>query len=799
MRAWGIVPALLVVACGGRQGGADDAASVDSGSCDGSAAGCGDGTDTAGGTDGGSAPLDATGPDASAAAFQAATFLENAGHTSAIADAGATPPLRRTWTVTLPGVASYPLVANGLVFVTTNATTSAQSSTHPQLVAIDSATGKTAWSADLGTISAATAAYDEGRVFSMDEQSKGAPLALRAFDAATGKLAWTANPVGQGFFDAPPVAYRGIVYVQGIGVGGTLYAYDESSGTLLWDVGDNGGEGAPAVSDDGVFVSAGCESVIAFDRTTGAKLWQTPSTCYDGQGNATPVVFGTTVYAVDSVSGNLELNAKTGAKLGSFTGDLPPAFDGSLGFVVSGGTLFARTGGLASAAWTFAGDGRLATVPFVAGGTVYVGSSEGNFYALDEATGAVVWSENVGYPLVTQERLEPRVAIAGAGGVVLVPAGPALIAYESGGAADAGTHEAGADGGCTYTLTPMSPVPTGEYPQGLAIGDLNGDGHPDFAVTYDDDLAPPPNCYVMAIPGRGDGTFGAAGPPYLVGGGASAVAAGDFNRDGKIDLAVANTYDTPYSVGVLLGNGDGTFQPQVTYATDPDPFGIAVGDFDKNGTLDFAVAAGAALDILLGNGDGTFAPKVTYPCNGPTYGVAVVDIDGDGVLDAVLANTYDNTVSVLRGKGDGTFQPETPYATGTEPSSVALGDVDGDGHLDIAVANYGDDTVGVLYGHGDGTFDPQVAYPAGLNAWGVVIVDLNRDGLADLAVTNSGEATVSILLDTGARQFAPQFVIGVGKGPTVLEASDLNADGWPDLAAVDDDDNSVAVFLGGCK
>jgi outer membrane protein assembly factor BamB len=798
MRAWGILPALLVLACGGPQGDADDAGVDGEASVNGGPDG---GSDTAGGSDGGTAPLDATGPDASGAPVQGATtFLENAGHTSAIADAGVTPPLRRAWTATFPGAVSYPLVANGLVFLTTNATSSSltDASTRAQLVAIDAATGKTAWSADIGTASSATAAYDQGRVFSMD-QSTSAPVLLRAFDAATGKLAWTANPQYQNTFEAPPVAYRGIVYLLGFGEGGTVYAYDESTGTLLWNALVSGGEGAPAVSDDGVFVSDGCESVVAFDRTTGAKLWETPSSC-DGSGDTTPVVSGTTVYAIDTISGNLKLNAKTGAKLGSFIGDLPPAFDGSLGFVVSNGTLVAATGGLASTAWTFVGDGRLGTAPFVTGGTVYVGSSEGNFYAVDEASGAAIWSENLGYPLTTKELLdrEPRVAIAGAGGVVLVPAGSTLVAYESGGAADAGTHEGGADGGCTYALTPMLPVPTGEFPQALAIADLNGDGHPDFSVVYDDDLAPPPDCYVMAIPGRGDGTFGAAGPPYLVGGGASAVAAGDFNRDGAIDLAVANTYDTPFSVGVLLGNGDGTLRPQVTYATGSDPMGVAVGDFDKNGTLDVAVAT-SGLDILLGNGDGTFAPEVAYPSNSyASYGVAVGDIDGDGVLDAVIVHTYGETVGVFRGKGDGTFQPETQYATGTEPSSVALGDVDGDGHLDVAVTNYRDDTVGVLYGQGDGTFAPQVAYPAGLNPNGVVIVDLNRDGLADLAATNFDEATVSVLLNAGSRQFANQFVMGTGAGPSALATADLNADGWPDLAAVDADDNTVAVFLGGC-
>jgi hypothetical protein len=119
--------------------------------------------------------------------------------------------------------------------------------------------------------------------------------------------------------------------------------------------------------------------------------------------------------------------------------------------------------------------------------------------------------------------------------------------------------------------------------------------------------------------------------------------------------------------------------------------------------------------VLLGNGDGTFAPQVTYPVGSLPESVAVGDFTGDGHLDLAVANDGDNTVSVLLGRGDGTFAPQGTYPVGAFPYSVAVGDFNGDGHLDLAVANGVDNTVSVLLGRGDGTFSSNTVQVSGQN------------------------------------------------------------------------------------
>src|ERR1022692_3750501 len=171
--------------------------------------------------------------------------------------------------------------------------------------------------------------------------------------------------------------------------------------------------------------------------------------------------------------------------------------------------------------------------------------------------------------------------------------------------------------------------------------------------------------------------------PIIFGTGyAYSVAVGDFNGDGKLDLAVANGV----GVSVLLGNGDGAFQPAVTYAAGTYTESIAVGDFNGDGKLDLVVtnnlSSGGTVSVLLGNGDGTFQAPRTYGVGASPYGVAVGDFNGDGKLDLAVTNSGSSgSVSVLLGNGDGTFQPALNSAAGTDLLSVAVGDFSGDGIL----------------------------------------------------------------------------------------------------------------------
>jgi hypothetical protein len=296
------------------------------------------------------------------------------------------------------------------------------------------------------------------------------------------------------------------------------------------------------------------------------------------------------------------------------------------------------------------------------------------------------------------------------------------------------------------------------------------------------------------------------------GGNPASVAVGDFNGDGILDLAVADSGATPtyqHYVTILLGNGDGTFTPAAeTPYTGGYPSSIAAADFNGDGILDLAVADYVfdTLTILLGNGDGTFTPTVVSPAtgNGPDS-VAVGDFNGDGIPDLAVSNDYSNTVTILLGNGDGTFTATAVSpVTGNVPTSVAVGDFNGDGKADLAVANYEDGTVTILLGNGDGTFTATAVSPAtGTEPFSVAVADFKGDGKADLAVANRNDGnagTVTILLGNGDGTFtAAAASPATGNGPKSVAVGDFNGDGIPDLAVANyngGNAGTVTILLG---
>jgi hypothetical protein len=151
-------------------------------------------------------------------------------------------------------------------------------------------------------------------------------------------------------------------------------------------------------------------------------------------------------------------------------------------------------------------------------------------------------------------------------------------------------------------------------------------------------------------------------------------------------------------VSILLGNGDRTFQPQVTYVAGVNPFYLIVSDFNADGKPDLAVADafGATIDILLGNGDGTFQPQVTYAVGSHPKSIAEGYFNGDGIPDLAVANVNSNNMSVLLGNGNGTFKTQVTYAVGTTPEAVAVADLNGNGNVDVVVGNNGTATASVF-------------------------------------------------------------------------------------------------------
>jgi hypothetical protein len=347
----------------------------------------------------------------------------------------------------------------------------------------------------------------------------------------------------------------------------------------------------------------------------------------------------------------------------------------------------------------------------------------------------------------------------------------------------------------------------------VAVGDLNGDGHPDLVVAHGN--------YVSWLANDGSGSFAAPVPiPAYNGISAWSLVVEDFNGDGHLDLAVGNYLSS--NVSVLLNDGHANFALQANYAVGIYPHGLTACDFDRDGNLDLVVALERddRVAILRNDGTGSFSLDATKPLSGINpFGVVCGqfnDDNNDGRVDHLdapdlvvanfgnpLGSAAPGSVALLLNNGSGQFPTRITVPAGSNPVSVAVADFDGDGDLDVAVANFGSNDIAVLVNLGNGSFVRlPTFFPAGIGPYALVAADLDGDGRPDLIVTNGTEDRLAVLRNgsrDGVIAFASPQSVGVANFPDSLSfgvvVHDMNDDGILDVVTANGAGNNLSVML----
>jgi hypothetical protein len=373
------------------------------------------------------------------------------------------------------------------------------------------------------------------------------------------------------------------------------------------------------------------------------------------------------------------------------------------------------------------------------------------------------------------------------------PAGNVEFRDTSNGNAVLATAPLGTGTTSTTWLNTQNPA-TLPQPLSIATGDFNGDGIPDIAIGTNGSTTG----YLSILLGNGNGTFqaaksvtalpnnqamvaahfvdggpldiltvdnnasgtnnaamfigngaggGSVGAPFSLGGIAnvSAVAAGDFNRDGNEDFVITGVIYGIYCFAPALGTGRGTFGGPTLNAIGNNPLLVAVGAFNTNGYPDIVVVDTGVdqATVFQNNSEGYFFPEGQANTGAHPTAMVTGDFNGDGFLDLAVVNGGSNDVTILLGHGNETLTTGSTIATGHAPTSIAVGDFNGDGIADFAVVNSGDKTVSILLGKGDGTFEAGPTLATGINPVNVVTGDFSGTGLADLVVTNQDIAATT--------------------------------------------------------
>jgi hypothetical protein len=354
----------------------------------------------------------------------------------------------------------------------------------------------------------------------------------------------------------------------------------------------------------------------------------------------------------------------------------------------------------------------------------------------------------------------------------------------------------------------------GSSPSSVALGDLNGDGRLDIAVT-----TAGTHHVLVFFQGTG-GTFPTT--PSLTLGSAgvtdapSAVALGDLDGDGALDIACASAGDN--NLGVFMQTGPGVYSATPTFVlASPDgpfqPASLAISDVNSDGALDLVATSndGALIAYFYDQHAHAFLPEDLRIDGAGTLaaptGIVAGDLDGDGRTDLVIANSGVSEIAVLLQRRAGNFNtaPDATLGSSTDtssPSAIAVGDLDGDGNLDLVCANQGTSDLAIYRQSSPTIVATQPAQRLGTSATtnhvtAVEIADIDGDGRPDIATANSGSGSLTVFFQKPDGTFStlPDVTLSGLSTPAALVVADLNGDGALDLACADSGGNSVRVFL----